>query len=182
MIEIFLGQIPEAIYFALFMIYAKDLKEKRILFTILMIVEYLLLLHSFPYSLLAHVLFVMITYIILKILYKSKAQITDIFTFGISSIILIFINAFLYFSLYKLIDNYIIYVIIDRILSIIFLIIFKNKLNNIQKIYKILWNRNDKIKKPIKSTTFRCANLVIFNLMFYIINIAMLYCNYINSK
>lgn len=29
LLEIFLGQIPEAIYFALFMIFAKDLKEKK---------------------------------------------------------------------------------------------------------------------------------------------------------
>lgn len=32
LLEIFLGQIPEAIYFTLFMIFAKDLKEKRILY------------------------------------------------------------------------------------------------------------------------------------------------------
>ena len=35
MLEIFLGQIPEAIFFELFMIFVKDLKEKRILFTTL---------------------------------------------------------------------------------------------------------------------------------------------------
>lgn len=39
MLELFLGQIPEAIYFALFMIYAKNLKTKRLLYTILMILE-----------------------------------------------------------------------------------------------------------------------------------------------
>lgn len=37
LLEIFLGQIPEAIYFALFMIFAKDLKEKRILYILLMV-------------------------------------------------------------------------------------------------------------------------------------------------
>ena len=49
-LELFLGQIPEAIYFSLFMIYAKDLKEKRILFTILMIAEYLLLIYALPFN------------------------------------------------------------------------------------------------------------------------------------
>lgn len=29
MLELLLGQIPEAIYFSLFMIYAKDLKKKE---------------------------------------------------------------------------------------------------------------------------------------------------------
>ena len=30
LMELFLGQIPEAIYFALFMIFTKNLKEKRL--------------------------------------------------------------------------------------------------------------------------------------------------------
>lgn len=37
--EILLGQIPEAIYFAVFMIFAKRLTEKRLLYVTLMIVE-----------------------------------------------------------------------------------------------------------------------------------------------
>jgi hypothetical protein len=32
-LEILLGQIPEAIFFSIFMIYVKGLKEKRVLFT-----------------------------------------------------------------------------------------------------------------------------------------------------
>lgn len=44
-LEVILGQVPEAIYFSLFMIYTKQLKEKRILFIVLMIVEYLLILY-----------------------------------------------------------------------------------------------------------------------------------------
>ena len=35
--QLLLGQIPEAIYFALFMILVKNIKEKRILFIILML-------------------------------------------------------------------------------------------------------------------------------------------------
>ena len=50
LLEIFLGQIPEAIYFALFMIFAKDLKEKRILYILLMVIEYLLLKHFIKYN------------------------------------------------------------------------------------------------------------------------------------
>lgn len=182
MLEILIGQIPEAIYFSLFMIFAKNLKSKRILFTILMIAEYLLCLNSMPYDMVSHVLVFIMSYLTLKILYKEKAQITDVFTLGIASIVLIIINLILYFSICNVINNYIAYVIIDRILLFTFVFLLKNKLNFIQNIYKKYWNRNDKIMKKIKSTTFRCLNLVIFNLMFYIINIAMLYCIYINSK
>ena len=182
MLELIIGQIPEAIYFSLFMIFTKNLKSKRILFTALMVIEYLLCLNSMPYDMVSHVLFFIMSYLTLKILYKEKSQITDIFTLGIASIVLIIINLILYFSIYNVINNYIVYVTIDRIFLFIFVFLLKNKLNFIQNIYKKYWNRNDKIKKKMKSTTFRCLNLVFFNLMFYIINIAMLYCIYVNSK
>ena len=42
-LQLLLGQIPEAIYFALFMIFTKRLDKKQILFTVLMIIEYILL-------------------------------------------------------------------------------------------------------------------------------------------
>lgn len=70
---------------------------------------------------------------------------------------------------------YLIYVVITRILMFGFLFIFKNKLNNIQKVYKKLWNRNDKINKKIKSTTFRSLNIVVFNIIFYVIHLGMIY-------
>lgn len=181
-LTILLGQIPEAIYFALFIIFTKDLKEKRFLFIAFMIIEYLLLKICFPFDIKFQISYVIMTFILLKILYKEKAQITDIFSFAISSLILIIINAILYFTVFQILNNYIIYVIIDRIVMFTVLILFKNKISKIQTIYKKFWNRNDKVKKHIKSTTFRCLNLVIFNFMFYIINIAMLYCIYINSK
>lgn len=43
MLQIILGQIPEAIFFSLFMIYTKRLKEKRFLYISIMIMEYLIL-------------------------------------------------------------------------------------------------------------------------------------------
>lgn len=50
MLQLFLGQIPEAIFLALFMIYAKGLKEKRLLFIFLMIIEYLLTKYAFQFN------------------------------------------------------------------------------------------------------------------------------------
>ena len=80
MLELIIGQIPEAIYFALFMIYAKGLKEKRILFTVLMVAEYLLLIYSFPYNWYFHIGYIVTTFFTLKVLYKEKAQIIAIST------------------------------------------------------------------------------------------------------
>lgn len=175
MLELFLGQIPEAIFFALFMIFAKGLKEKRLLFTILMVIEYLLLLYSFPYNWLFHICFMVTTFIILKVLYKEKSQITDVFLLLIGYMIMILSNAIIYFIIWKTINNFIVYAILNRIFLILFLILSYKKLNKLQKLYKLHWNRNDKIKKKIKSVTFRSINVVIFNLCFFIINLGMLF-------
>ena len=83
MLELLLGQIPEAIYFALFMIFTKELKTKRILYTILMVIEYVLLKFFIEYNIWFQVAYTIIQFLILKLLYKEKAQVTDIFTFGI---------------------------------------------------------------------------------------------------
>jgi len=178
MLELLLGQIPEAIYFALFMIFVKDLKERRLLFTILMVIEYTLLLHAMPYSIYAHVGFFITTYILLKILYKEKAQIIDVFTLGIASIILI-ISSILSFIISS--QNVILATIINRAMLFTFLFIFNYRLNNIQKLYKRIWNR-DKNKTKIKSTTFRSINLVLFNIAFYVLNLCIVYAIYYNSK
>ena len=174
LLNIVLGQIPEAIYFALFMIYTKQLKEKRMLFIILMIVEYLLLKHFIAFNVWFQVLYTFMTFLILKILYKEKAQVTDIFSFTIVSIIVIISSMLMYGIAYFTYRNITICVLLHKILIFIFLFVAKNKLYCIQKMYKKLWNRNDRIKKKIKSTTFRSINIVIFNIVFYIINIGML--------
>ena len=167
--QLLLGQIPEAIYFALFMIFTKRLDRKRGLFIILMTIEYVLLFIP-ALSIWSHILYFMASYIILKLLYKEKSQITDIFTLGIASIILIIISAICYFVFGLFIHNVIIGNIIQKVCLFIVLYIIRLKLPKIQIMYKKFWNRNDKILKPIKSTTFRCINLVLFNIMFFIIN------------
>ena len=181
MLELLLGQIPEAIYFALFMIFTKELKSKRFLYIVLMIAEYLLLKHFIEFSIWFQIAYTIIQFIILKILYKEKAQITDIFTFTIASIVLMLFCISLYFIVWKTVNNYMVYVILNRICIFLFLIIFRKKLPKIQKLYKKLWNRNDTANKKMKSTTFRALNLVVFNIMFYIINVCMIFIIYQNG-
>lgn len=50
LLEIILGQIPEAVYFAIFILLTKEIKSKRVLFVISMILEYILILNALPYS------------------------------------------------------------------------------------------------------------------------------------
>ena len=175
MLELLLGQIPEAIYFALFMIFTKELKTKRILYIVLMVLEYVLLKFFIEYNIWFQVAYTIIQFLILKLLYKEKAQITDIFTFTIASAVLILISFISYSVVWFTLNNYYIAVILCRVLLFVFLIMFYKKLYKIQKLYKILWNRNDKKKTKMNSPTFRAVNLVIFNIMFYIINLGMIF-------
>lgn len=172
--ELLLGQIPEAIFFALFMIYAKGIKEKRIFFTILMIIEYLLLINIFPYNWLFHISYIFITYLILKILYKDKSQITDIFIMLYSYVIMFAASLISYLPVLFTIKSYYVSLIINRIILIVFLILFHNKLKCIQKFMKKKWNRKQN-SRGIKSTTVRCINLFLFNILFYFINIIMIF-------
>ena len=184
MLEVLLGQIPEAIYFALFLILTKKIKEKRILFVILMMLEYVLTFKAMPYSIYGRIGFFVISYITLKVLYKEKAQITDVFTLAIASIILIILSAipsFLFLNNMGNMTIYIIYIILTRILIFGFLFIFRNKLCNIQLLYKKFWNRNDKAKLKMKSATFRSLSLVVFNIMFYVINIGLAFALFIRK-
>lgn len=169
-LEILLGQLPEAVYFALFMIFAKNLKEKRLLFVTTMIVEYFILKYMFVYNIWFQAIYIFMTYAILKYFYKEKSQITDIFTFAIGSIILMIISGISYLIINFTTKDFIASVIISRILMFLVLFLVNYKFYKIQNLYKKLWNRNDKVKKKMKSITFRCWNLIFFNLMFYIIS------------
>lgn len=174
--QLLLGQIPEAIYFALFMMLVKNIKEKRILFTILMILEYVFLKCFLVYNIWFQVMYFILSFIIMKMLYKDKTQVTDIFTLGIASIILVITSAIPYVIIYFTIHNMLIYVILNRIIIFTLLFVFRYKLQNINKLYYKLWNRNNKPKK-MKTTTFRALNVVIFNISFVIINLGILFHN-----
>jgi len=180
-LEMVLGQIPEALYFSLFMIFTKQLKEKRIAFILLMTLEYLIIQKLIHFNIWLQVIYTLFVFVILKLLYKEKAQITDIFTFTIASIVLISIDVLAYFGTQLFTTNYFIAMIVDRILIFTILLLLKKKLPKIQQLYKKLWNRNDSKKKKIKSTTFRCINLIFFNISFYAINLMMIYCIFKNS-
>lgn len=167
---LFLGQIPEAVFLAWFLIFSKGIRKNRILFTILMIAEYLIIMNLFEYNWLFHIIYTITTFLTLKILYKDESYITDVFIFVIGYIIIIISSLFCYLISKS---NVVIASIINRLIIFIPLLVLNYKLSSIQNIYKKYWNRNDKIKKKMKSATFRSLNIIIFNLSFYVINACM---------
>ena len=170
MFEFLLGQLPEALYFPLFLIFAKNIKTKRLQFVLSMVVEYFILINIFKYNIWFQVTYTFMSVCILKYFYKDKCQITDIFTLAIGSIILMLITGISYYIIYLFVHNLIMVAITSRIVLFGFLFAVNYKLYTLQKFYKKMWNRNDKVKKKIKSVTFRCWNLILFNIMFYVIS------------
>ena len=177
-LSIFLGLIPEVLYFTLFITYCKNIKEKRIRLFLFISLAYVLCMFIQKYKIFYYVLFIALIYWIMKIVYKEKTQIIDVFviSLGLSYVCLIsFIcSRFLNDNLNK----YHLMLTINRI--ILFLpFIFKHKFNKYYKIYCLLWNRNDNVKRPIKSLTLRNISLMLFNSLIFLINLATI--NIINS-
>lgn len=165
-----LGMLPEVLYFTLFLIYTKNIKEKKIRLFLLISLAYILCIMISRFKVLYYIMFIFSVYLILKILYRKKSQIIDVFVFSVSFCYLCFAG----FITSRFVNNdytlyYIMYAV-DRIL--LFLpFIFRNKFNIVYRKYCELWNRNYEKKQPIKSITLRNTSLFILNIFIFIMNI-----------
>ena len=169
-----LEKVLEAIYFSVFLIYGKKLENKRLLFIVLMTIEYLLLKSIIKFNVVFQLSYIFLSYIILKILYKDKTQITDIFLMMIASIILIAFCVFTYLTALFTYKNYFISLVINRILIFSFIFMNRNKINVMYKSFYKLWNRHDN-PNQIKSLTIRNISVITFNFMFVFINAGMIF-------
>lgn len=170
---LFLEKILEAIYFAMFLIIGKNIKKKRLLFIGTMIFEYLMLKHFIKFNVWFQLTYTFLSYATLKVFYKEKAQITDVFLFAAASIILIVSSSLCYGIVYFTIHKYIWVLLINRPLIFIILYLGKNKIRELYIKFCSLWNRHNNPRK-IKSLTLRNISIILFNLMFWLINFGML--------
>lgn len=168
--SIFLGLIPEVLYFTLFLIYTKNIKEKRVKLFLLISLAYTLTVFIKQYILAYYISFIVLVYLILKLLYKQKTQIIDVFVISISTIYLTILSYICFLFLKDDMSNYWTLYTIDRIFLLL-VFVFKNKFNILYKKYCKLWNRNDKEKRPIKSITLRNVSLIIINIAIVLMNI-----------
>lgn len=141
------AKLLEPLYFSLFLIIGKDLKKKRLLFTLIMIFEYIMLTSVIEFNVALQFIYTFMTYLTLKVLYKEKAQITDIFLFAAASIILIILSMFTYLTALFTYKNYFISLILNRILIFTFLYVFRKQIRNLYVKFYSLWNRRHKPKK-----------------------------------
>lgn len=176
LISILFGLIPEVLFFTLFITCAKGIKKKRIKLFLLMSIAYIICMFIKTYKISYYILFVILTYIIIKILYKNKVQIIDVFIISIAFIyisLLSFICSLLLNYEYTNLTLYYFLYVIDRIFLFLPFIV-KDKFNSLYKLYCKLWNRNDNEKRPIKSLTLRNLSLVIINISIFLGNIYLI--------
>ena len=166
-ISLFLGLLPEVLYFSIYLKYIKNLKIDKNFTKMLFMLSlgYILLIMICRYQILFYVAYIVWSYITLKIIYKS--EITDIFMYSVGFAYLMLVAYIFYKLLYS---QYVIYYIVDRIFLFVPLFLLKNKLNKFYLYYKSLWNRSNESKK-IKSLTLRNISLVFINAMIFILNI-----------
>ena len=179
LMSIFLGMLPEVIFFTLFLVKTKDLKEKKIRLGILIGLVYFVCVAINLYKLIYHVSFIFLVYLILKLLYKKKAQVIDIFVFSIAVAYLTIISLLIYIP--QTIEQYYICLAVNRILLFV-PFIFRNKFNIIYKKYCSLWNRNYEKKQPVKSITLRNISLISINCIIFLINIICIYILNMSTK
>ena len=171
LVSILLGLVPEVLYFTLFMCTVKRIKEKRIKLFLLISIAYFICALIQQYQLLFHILFLSLIYISLKVLYKNKTQIIDVFIIGLAYFWIAILSFFLTIAL-KLGINYYFLYIVDRILLVV-PILLANKYNELYIKYRKSWNRNDNEKRAIKSITLRNISLIILNSIIVLSNITI---------
>lgn len=173
-IRLISAKVLEPVYFSLFLIYGKDLKHKRLLLTLIMVFEYISLKEFIKFNVWFQFIYTFMTFVNLKVLYKEKAQITDIFLFAVASIVLIVISAIVFLVGRQLFESFYIAIFINRLLLFSFVLLFKDRIHSCYRKFCSLWNRHNS-PKVIKSLTLRNISVIVFNLMFYTINAGMIY-------
>lgn len=173
LLTIFVGMLPEILYLTKFMEYCKRITEHRIKFFIFMTLAYILCILISQYKTLYYLVFIFLAYFIMKIIYKEKVQIIDIFVFSICLMYLTLISFICAYFIKDDLSNYYTMLIINRV-TLIIPFIFKDKFYILYDKYKKMWNRNDKEKRPIKSITLRNTSLILLNSFIFIINLAVI--------
>lgn len=167
-VSLLLGMLPEVLYFTLFLSFTKNIKTKRLKLFILLAIGYILLIMICRYQLIFYLAYIVYSYLVLKVLYKSEIIDFFICSLGYSYLTIISILAFI------VIPNYWIAFAINRIL-LFAPFVLKKKFNKLYMLYRNLWNRNDKVKQPIKSLTLRNCSLLMINTFIIILDVVILY-------
>lgn len=171
--NLFLGMLPETIYFTIFLVYTKNIKEEKFKIFKIICIAYIFCIMIVRLKTFYYVCFIFITYLLLKIIYKKKIELIDIFAFSISTIYLTLLSYICFYFMKSDYTNYYILFLINRIL--LFLpFAFRKYFHIWYNKYKSLWNRNDAKNNPIKSITIRNISLITINISIFLLNFILI--------
>lgn len=166
-ISLFLGILPDILYYFIYIKKIKEIKTKNILFFILLSINYFFCIMLIQHQFYLYIIQDIIIYLIINKLYKS--QINDMF-------LIIFLELYmlvLALISFNLINNYLLAFITYRVLLFLPLL-FKGDIIEYYKKYTKLWNRHN-IPNQIKSITLRNISLVVLNIMIILMYIILLH-------
>lgn len=166
------GIIPEALFFTIFIIISKDIKEKRCILFICFLMNYyvckILLHRSFGF----YLLYTIVTYGILWSLYRDT-EIIDIFLFSTSSLVLMVVSGLCYSILGVFNLNYWMLYAFNRISLFAFLYFFRKQIRSLYLAYRKSWNRAEENK--FRSISIRNISFISLNVMMYVLNLSAVY-------
>lgn len=165
LLSILLGLIPESLFFSIFIIGAKKIKERRACFCILSIGIFVLLGMLLAYNLWLYVILTVALYALMKLLYKDT-EFIDLFLLTIPYLIIAFAGYFCYGIASYIPPEYnpnTISLILNRFFIFIILSALYPHLNKWYNSYKKIWNVHADNK--IKSITVRNISILICNAM-----------------
>lgn len=176
--NIIFGVLPDVLFFTIFLIFSKNIKEKRIILFILLLLNYLLSKSFLGKTIAFNIFYTFGSIVIIKILYSAKVEFIDIFLFSIASIIITLVSILsylIYYIAYNLFRvDYMWMYMLDKIILFIPLIMNKNKLKEIYMKYRLFWNRETN-PGGIKSLSLRIISLICTFGIFNIIQECLLY-------
>ena len=172
---VLLGFIFEVFFISVMFYKIKGLKDKKIALFLSTLITFIItaMITGTNYSnqYLFYLIYNVILFGFLKIIYRNKINIIDLFLIYYIIMIINF-SSLLAIKLFEY--NFISY-FTSRLILILFMIL-ASKFNNFYKLYNYNWNRHTNNK--VKSITVRNLTIISCNLMLYIINYFILY--YIN--
>lgn len=167
-----IGYILQSIYFSTFILNTKDIKDKRILFNTLVFGEFIFLKYicNMNYTINFEIAFGVLLYLIIKLVYKQKARITDLTIYILAMIFLGIINV----ATILLLGVNMYSVIVGNILPIIFVYILRSKLMEIDNFYTRFWNKHNN-SKVFKSITIRGFSSILTTITFLLAHLWLIY-------
>lgn len=172
LLSFLLGIIPETIYFTFFIIYTKEIQEKKWRLGIGIAVIYSILGGIFQYKLITFLGTIFAIYVWMKLLYKDT-NLIDLITIYIASSYLTIISYVAFLNFKEDLSNYNFLFLLNRCLIFIPLL-GRKRFHGIYTKIKMLWNRNQEEKRPIKSITLRIISFISINILIFFMNYYLL--------